>query len=224
VTIPTNQTRTIGVRYQDPITGNARIGAKDVTLTNVTFKSGIASITLETSANSAQLKVTNSGSIPAILATATVQGRKITDYGQMEAQARDGLSIANYGRRSMKMNLPSVDSFEYAQYIANYEVDRRGQPRGMVSQVTIASHGKNGGGNHAHQLARTLGDVITISESQTAHSNKRYVIIGEAHKLTEGATKYETTWYLEPATEAPFPWKLGVTGRNALDTQTYLGF
>jgi hypothetical protein len=225
VTIPAGETRTIGVRYQDSDTGNIRIGGKDVTLSNITFKSGTASVTLEARANSAQLKVSNNDTVPAILSTATVQGRKITDYGQMEAQSRDGLSIANYGRRSMKINLPSVDNFEYAQYIANYEVSRRGQPRGMVTQVTLASHGKNGGGNHAHQLARTLGDVITISETQTAHNNKRYVIIGEAHKLTEGATKYETTWYLEPATDAPFPWKLdGGAPRSELDATTYLGY
>jgi hypothetical protein len=88
VTIPANETRTIGVRYQDGDTGNIRIGAKEVTLTNVTFKSGSATVILEARANSAQLKVSNSGSVPAILATAQVLGRKITDYGQMEITVR----------------------------------------------------------------------------------------------------------------------------------------
>lgn len=71
---------------------------------------------------------------------------------------------------------------------------------------------------------RTLGDVITISETQTAHQNKRYYIIGEAHRLLCGATLLETTWYLETAPESPFPWKLDDVDRSELGTATYLAF
>jgi hypothetical protein len=190
----------------------------------VTFSKGSAAVIIEPKANSATLKIVNTGLVSAELTTCVVKGCKITDYGRMEAKAQDGLSVAKYGRRTMKMNLPSVDSIEYAQMIADYEVNRRGELRGMVSQVTLASHGTKGGGNHAHQLARTIGNVITISETQTGHTNRRYAIIGEAHRLTKGATLLETTWYLEQAAESPFPWKLDITGRAELDSATRLAF
>jgi hypothetical protein len=224
VRIPAGETRTITVRYQDADAGNARIGAKDVTLDGTSFSQGTATITLSAKANSASLEVTNSGSEDAILSAATVRGTKITDYGRMEAESRDGLSIAKYGRRSLKMSLSSVDSLEYAQAIADYEIGRRSEPRGAVKEVSLRSHGIEGSDNHAQQLARTIGDVVTISETQTAHTSKKYVVIGEAHNLRDGASNYETTWYLEPVKESPYPWKLGVTGRSELGTKTHLAF
>ncbi len=224
VRIPAGDTRNVGVRYQDPDTGNARIGAKDAYVDGLTFSTGTAMVTLDAKANSATLVVKNDSAEEAILTAATVRGRRITDYGQMEAEARDGLSIANYGRRSLKMNLPSVDNLVYAQAIADYELDRRSTPQGTVKEVTLVSHGENGGDNHAHQLARTIGDLITISETQTAHASKKYIIIGEAHKLSEGGALYETTWYLEPATDSPYPWKMGATNRSDLGTSTRLAF
>lgn len=224
VRVEPGKTRSVSVRYQDETDKKTRVGAKEVTLIGVTFSEGDATVTLEAKANSATLKIENKGTKKAILKTAIVRGCRITDYGQMEAKAQDNESIARYGRRSMKMNLPSVDNLDYAEGIAGYEIKRRGKPRGVVSQVKIVGHGTLGGGQHALQLARTLGDVITISETQTGHTNRRYVIIGEAHRLTKGATLLETTWYVEPAKEAPFPWKLGQSGRSNLGASTRLAF
>ncbi|MCK6580637.1 MAG: hypothetical protein L6Q98_21305 [Anaerolineae bacterium] len=38
-------------------------------------------------------------------------------------------------------------------------------------------------------------------ETQTAHDDV-YFIIGEEHRLSEGGTRYETVWTLEPAADA----------------------
>ncbi len=130
--------------------------------------------------------------------------------------------MTQYGRRSLRLNLPAVDQFEEARQIALFEVQRRGKPRGMVKAMTVASHGLNGGNHHANQLSLTVGDRVAIAESQTNH-NARYDIIGEAHKLTMGATLWETTWYLQPAATT-FPWKVSVTGRAELDTNTRLTY
>jgi hypothetical protein len=81
-----------------------------------------------------------------------------------------------------------------------------------------------GGGSHAQQLDCTLGDVISITETQTGHTAQRYYIIGEAHQLSESAQLWQTTWYLAPAASEPFPWKLGVTDRGELGVNTRLAF
>jgi len=224
ITVPAGKSYTINVQYQDPTNQNARIGAKDVTLADLTFSEGVAIVSIDPKANSATLKISNTGTLQATLATASVKGRKITDYGQMDTQAVDGMSIAFYGRRRLKLNMTSVDDYEYARRIADYEVKRRGQPRGMVRQMTLSSHGIDGGNQHPQQVERTIGDVITLTESQTAHTGRRYLIIGESHRLTQGSRLFETTWYLEPAAEAPFPWKLGVAGRGEVDAATLLAF
>jgi len=216
VKIPGGETRTVNAKYQDE-SGN-RIGGKNISLTNVKFKQGTATIKLEEKANSASLEITNTRKGEAVLTACVVRGQKITDFGQMEATAIDAASIVDYGRRTMKMNLPSVDNFDNAQQIAYFELHRRSQPRGAVSSLSLSSHGLEGGGEHTHQLARTLGDKITLKEAQTAHE-AAYYIIGEQHKLSAGATLLETTWYLEPA-PTHYPWKLGVEGRSELGRVT----
>ena len=45
----------------------------------------------------------------------------------------------------MRINLPGVNSLANAQYIADFELLRRKQPRGEVSAMTLVSHGKNAG-------------------------------------------------------------------------------
>lgn len=216
VKIPGGETRTINAKYQDE-SGN-RIGGKNISLTNVKFKQGTATIKLEEKANSASLEITNTRKGEAVLTSCVLRGQKITDFGQMEATAIDAASMVDYGRRTMKMNLPSVDNFDNAQQIAYFELHRRSQPRGAVSSLSLSSHGLEGGGEHTHQLARTLGDKITLKEAQTAHKAD-YYIIGEQHKLSAGATLLETTWYLEPAS-THYPWKLGVERRSELGRVT----
>ncbi len=199
VTIYPEKTRKIGAGYRDE--SDNRIGGKDVELSNVDYSEGEATIIFEARANRATLEVTNhSQTDNAVLESAEVRGKKITDFGRMEAEARDGESIAFYGQRSLGLNLPSIDNLDFAQTIADFELVRRKQPGGKVKSLTLLSHGAEGGGQHAQQLARTLGDLIRVKESQTAHDNT-YFIIGEVHKLSNGGTRYETTWYLESATD-----------------------
>jgi len=218
--IPPGDERTISVKYRDG--SDNRIGAKNVTVDGVTFRKGTATVTLDARANGAQLTLSNSGSKAAIMTACQVKGQKITDYGRMEATAIDQDSIVDYGRRTMNLNLPSVDNLDDAEQIAEFEVQRRGEPRGMVGSVVLKSHGVDGGGQHAHQLARSIGDLVAIQETQTAH-NKNYYLVGESHKLTDGAKLLETTWYLEPAPES-FPWKLGVTDRSEVGETTVLTY
>jgi hypothetical protein len=218
IEVAPGETREIYINYESA--DGQRVGARQVTVTGVTLQTGTATVTVDARANGAVLKLVNVGSTLAIVNACKVQGQKITDYGEMEASAVDALSIVDYGRRALRINLPSIDNVKDAQYIADFERDRRGQPRGMVHSITVRSHAQAGGGQHAQQLARTLGDLVTIAETQSGHS-KDYYIIGEAHELTDSATLLDTTWYLEPAPDT-YPWKLDTVGRSELGTTTIL--
>lgn len=104
------------------------------------FFKGTGRNALEAKVNSATLKITNGGTGSAVLKSVTVVGRKITDYGRMEAQALDLVSASLYGRRQMRLNLPSVDNLKYAELIADYELARRKDPPGTVKSITLRSH------------------------------------------------------------------------------------
>lgn len=220
-------TKQIIARYDDG-SGN-RIGALDVTLTDVAFKKGNASVTLEAGATSATITITNTSSKSVELKSCNVRGQKLTDFGTMQARSTDIGSILDYGRRTMSLNLPALDKFDEAQGVADFERLRRSQPRGTVSSLTLASHGTDSSDltstlhvAHENQVGLTLGDRIEIKEAQSYHGksgdvavNASYFIVGEAHKLSAGATLLETTWYLEP-TPAVYPWRLGVVGYSEL--------
>ncbi len=202
VKLQPKQERELGAPYRDD--SNNRIGGRNVNLANATYNTGenfspVTVVFKEKGANRAVPHVRNEGSTQAELLTCEVRGQKITDFGSMEASARDSLSIVKHGRRDMRMNLQSVDDLDNAEAIADFELMRRKEPTGKVAAVTVRSHGKNGGDQHAHQLARTIGDRIKVIESQTGHTGE-YFIIGEEHRLSEQATLFETTWYLESAT------------------------
>jgi hypothetical protein len=204
LTLEPREEREIGAAYKDA--SDNRIGARNITLANASFQSGNKLVEgkvrlVEAGANRAKILVRNpSATKKAVLETCEVRGQKITDFGQMEALARDGISIVKYGQRDMQLDLRSVDNLNNAQYIADFELMRRKEPSGKVQSIILKSHGKNGGGVHANQLALTIGDRIRVKEAQSEHDGE-YFIIGEAHKLSQSATLLETTWYVESATE-----------------------
>jgi len=211
------QTKSFYVKYEDQ--GKQRVGGKDLTVTDVVYDQGATTITVDARANGAEIKLVNaSATIPAVITSIKIRGRKILDSGNIEAKAVDSTSIIDYGRRTLRINLPSIDNLEKAQSIADFERDRRGQPRGEVSAITVLSHATNGSGQHGNQLALTLGDLISVTETQSGHS-KNYYVIGEAHELTMSIPLWKTTWYLEIAPTV-YPWKLGAVGRSELGVTT----
>jgi hypothetical protein len=224
INVTAGQTRKLYVQYEDD--NGKRVGARNVTidLPSLVFAQGTATVTVEAKANGAELVLVNSGAVDAVVTALKVIGRKIFDDGEIEASALDSGSIIDYGRRTLKLNMPSIDNVQQAQYIANFERDRRKQPKGIVNAVTVKSHGKNGGTHHTQQLALTIGSLIRVKEFQTGH-DAEYYVTGEAHELTMGTTLWKTTWYLEPApTVAELPWKLGVAGRSELNQTTQLAY
>jgi hypothetical protein len=122
--------------------------------------------------------------------TAVVQGRRLTTFDRLEAVAKDDPSITAYGRRTMRLSLPSLSSLADAQYIADFELRRRKDPKGRISALMVTSHGQRGGAHHDKQLGLTMGGRIVVTEAQTGHS-ANYIIVGEMHHLRQGATLYQ---------------------------------
>jgi len=200
VTVGPNQEHEVSVSYRDD--SQNRIGGRDVSIGESSFSQGSAELFLkDIGANRATLRILNrSLGQQAVLASCSVQGQKITDFGELESDRRDEVSIAYYGERKLEMRLQSVDNTDQAESVTTFELMRRKDPAGHVQSITLRSHGLEGGLSHAHQLARTIGDGIKIIETQTGHTGD-YFIIGERHRLSESGSLLETTWQLEPAVQ-----------------------
>ena len=126
----------------------------------------------------------------------------------------DSAAEALYGPRVAAFDLPALDSIDEADNLARFELARRRQPRGTVRSLSVS-----GRGHLEHVLARTIFDRITVSESQTSHSDD-YFIIAEAHTVEQGGHDHRVTWTLEPAEPAIF-WRLG---QHLLNRETVLAY
>ncbi len=221
IRVAPGETREVYVKYKDE--KDKRIGGKDVTVEDVEYLQGSCTVEVEAKANGANLVFKNeSEDTEAVVEKCLVKGRKIVDEGQMDARAIDQTSITYYGRRTMNINLPSIDDLDQAQYIADFERNRRKTPFGLAQTITLQSHAENGGARHADQLAQTIGSLVQLRETQTDHDGT-YFIIGEAHELARGGKHWTTTWYLEPQVET-LPWKLDDASRGQLGMGTYLAY
>ena len=221
IRVAPGETREVYVKYKDE--KDKRIGGKDVTVEGLEYLQGTCTVEVEAKANGANLVFKNeSADTEAVVEKCLVKGRKIVDEGQMDARAIDQTSITYFGRRTMNINLPSIDDLDQAQYIADFERDRRKTPFGLAQMITLQSHAERGGARHADQLALTIGSLVRLRETQTDHDGT-YFIIGEAHELARGGKHWTTSWYLEPQVET-LPWKLEDSSRSQLDMSAYLAY
>ena len=221
IRVAPGETREVYVKYKDE--KEKRIGGKDVTVEGLEYLQGTCTVEVEAKANGANLVFKNeSADTEAVVEKCLVKGRKIVDEGQMDARAIDQTSITYFGRRTMNINLPSIDDLDQAQYIADFERDRRKTPFGLAQMITLQSHAERGGARHADQLALTVGSLVRLRETQTDHEGT-YFIIGEAHELARGGKHWTTSWYLEPQVET-LPWKLEDSSRSHLDMSAYLAY
>ena len=161
---------------------------------------------------------TPSGTSRITVTTLQVRGQKLTTWKQQEFEAVDEDSLARRGRQEYVVNATLLDDEDFARQVINFELARRKDPRGEIFSMTVRNHSQ---ALLNQMLNRTMGDRITVSETQTGHSSD-YFIVGEEHTLIDGTANYTTTWYLETADNQHY-WVLGETDFSELGETTFLG-
>jgi len=135
-----------------------------------------------------------------------VRGTALITYDKQEIVRQDATSIAAYGRRTKTIRLPFPSDRRFAESIAEYELARAKAARTMISKVQFKNT-RAVGGTDLYSLE--FGDVITITDTQTAISAHRYMIggwtakidIGGSHTLVWNVHRLDDlqTWILEDA-------------------------
>jgi len=175
-----------------------------------------AAITKEQAA-SCTVTFTSTAVVPVwIQSGAKVRGTRVTDWGEIEKVVQDDTSVAAYDRQVFNYE-HEMDNADDAEGLAYLFVAERKNPRGVVRSMTLDA--RRSDALMTQCLTRTIGDRITITESQTGVSAD-YFIIGERHQVE--AKQYVVTWYLEPAIIHAF-WVLGEAGYSELGETTVLG-
>lgn len=152
-----------------------------------------------------------------ILAGAQVRGIRLADRGALDVEAEDGLSVADYGRRILGLDLPLLTDPEEADRLARFVVLLGSIPRGQIERITVG-----GAERLADVLSLTVGSRIALSDARSGHA-RDYHIVGEQHHLERGGAVHEVTWVLRPASPIAF-WRLGVAGAGELGAATRIAY
>lgn len=146
-----------------------------------------------------------------------ISANTVKSLNEIELVVEDGLSISQYGLRTMSVDSKLSDNQNLAQSIAEYRLNQWKNPKGEMLWVELFL---DSDAKYAQALNSSIGDRINISDSRLGH-DADYFIIGEmfAYRKDSG---HKVRWYLERA-DGNFAWILGETGYSELGETTFLG-
>jgi len=144
---------------------------------------------------------------------------KLTDKGAELYFLEDAGNVVTYGARPLQIMAQLLPTAEAAARIAKVKLSNYRNPIGDITQVTLKPY-KNTTLKTA-AITRTIGDRITLIETQTANSDD-YFIMGEEHTLEDGAKDWTVKWHLMNA-KRYLVWAIGVPGRSEIGETSYLG-
>lgn len=110
-----------------------------------------------------------------------IRGRRFTDAREVQITRMNEDSIALYGRRApLALNLPFTISLPWAESYATYLLDRYSEPAFRALMLNFENP-IDLGGRSVYEIE--LGDVIELTETQTATSGK-YLVTGASYMLS----------------------------------------
>lgn len=217
VRVQPGATRTIRARYTDD--GGGQVAGMNVGTPTITADSGIVLDSFTATARSAELAFVNNGLAVGEVTAADIYGQKITTWNRVEVQELDLDSWGNHGKRVLPLECDLIDNEDDARSIAQYELLRRRDPRGMMRTITMLERTTD---NSSLMFNRTIADRLRVVENQTEH-DQDYFIVGEEWELTNNLMLAKSTWSLEPASSV-LVWLIEVAGHSELEETTYIGF
>lgn len=180
--------------------------------TNVDMTANFQVIIVETGMSATVLEIRNRGDERAYLTQLDIHGTPLITGDALSLKKSDSLSIALYGKRSLRMRLPVITDIDEVQAISTWELERRSSPRGIVRELHTNTR------NHPTKtLSLTLFDRIRIQETQTGH-DANYHIVAEHHLVDKGGTRHQVEWFLEPAESDLF----FIIGTHSIDDEAVL--
>lgn len=149
---------------------------------------------LERAADSALLYLRNFARYPLFIAAdARLRGTLIFEEAPLTVIARDGRSIARYGRRPRELRQLALNDPETAWQLASFQLAQTAAARGALRSIALARRAQR-----AQIIARSLFDRIQISDEQSGHSAP-YFIVAEEHEVSHGGQRHRCRWLLEAA-------------------------
>ena len=233
VRVPGGGSRSVRCPLTDPATGQ-RVGASAITTpvkgTDYTINTAADGtgedytqwnniiVSVNVKADQVELTFENTATGTLYIRGLQVRGTPLEHYDPTEIAARDGASSTRYGRRTLTVKAPLLTTPSTGYAVARHMLRHRKNPDSLVGLRLLNKNATALG----HIVDRSIGDVVRLTETQTALSGVDYYIIGERHTVKAGGTRHQCDWTLEP--KGSFQsWLLGTVGYSELGETTYLG-
>ena len=136
----------------------------------------------------------------------------------VEVSASDTASITAYGEKRLEFKTPYQNNYNVTSSIADFMKSRRANPYYLVDRVSFI--GNTSDTLMSAAVNRDLGDMITVTETQTG-INEDYIIIEREVRVSAGTWRVNYTVALNSG--GAF-WLLGEAGYSELGQTTTLGF
>jgi hypothetical protein len=225
-------TITVKLAYVEAATGNvvgasdyiAPVAGTDYSVTTaevggatVTTK-GFITVSLARNGGDLEASFKNTARRDLFIQAFQVRGTALIAYDRQQIIRQDATSMAAYGKRTRSISLPFPSDVRFAEAIADYELQRSKDPRTVIDQISFKGT-RTIGGTALYSLE--LGAVIAITETQTAITAMKHLIIGWKSTL-DVTGNHSLTWTLARMNDLP-TWILGDATYSLLGTSTRLG-
>lgn len=203
--IPQATGRNLTIRFVDE--ENQPVGALSIDSIDFEFhaangtslSTGFTVHVIETSFNSLSLRIDNTSAQTIYLTSLNIKGTPLYTDNPLHIIVQDGERVYLDGVSTLRRNLPALSNIEVATAFAEYELQRRKHPSGVVETLSTSTQT-----HPTETLDLSLFDRIRITESQTGHIVQDYFIIAEAHHVEKAGKVHQVTWTLEPADSSHF--------------------
>jgi hypothetical protein len=227
IDISAGSTKTIRVRFSDPDNEDETIAAlvvdepeigSDIIVTDEDDNEITTQVYREADLNGTGGRLTfeNTTDKSVNITSLKVRGTPITMYQEQIAEARNGESIFQYNLQPLPpVRGPYISRDDFAQNIANFLLLRHKTMRRVLDSVTIIVDDDNFG----DVMSVTIGDVVQIQDSWTAH-DEEYVVLGEFHQYDAGRNLYQLKWYLRSNNTTPY----FIIDESSIDGDDIIGY
>lgn len=132
-----------------------------------------------------------------------VRGTALKTLNPQQVVYQDDTSVAAYGVRERTLRLPSLTEYglSLADSLARYEVERAKDARAYIGAVAWRGQTTAAG---VKLYSVGIGDVIRVTEDQTAVEDQNALVIGRQIHDDKGRNEPRLTWQLRPLSDQPY--------------------
>jgi len=225
------ETKRVTCRYTDAANPDSRVAGTDmiepVVDTDYKFSKTLVDngdlsddliVVVDFGGNSAEVSVTNDGTVPGNVTSLALRGTAIKIYDPVVTEARDATSIATYGERVLDLQMPYLDNPLVAEVLAAYVLSRYKDPHTFYTVGVQTHHGSEALLMAALQVEP--GMVVAVSESVTALSGSFHV--NGVKTVVDSYKMPYVVWDLYPVDPTDY-WLIEHVTFGDLEEDTYLG-